>query len=981
MFKSAASKIAHNSTLPSLGGNNDLRPLQDLILAEKQVLTSLQRLSVDFAKAAEALRVWGLGEGDDLGDTLGASATLLTLWSSSISQYANHGQPMRDYLKSIRTREENLDDFKRRRKAVAAKAETAEKKLSKMGSEHKNLTMQTDSLNALRAEIRSMDSGIMTEEAALGDFKRSTARAWMGLKFGGLMECTEKGTIAGEYGKVIIAEIPEEQTQPGMARSQYYGRARIEQLLTEAHGCMNEVVMSTVPSNSMNTQNILQQNQQILPQHTPQPSFQGSFQGMAQNPFSTPQPPFQGVGQPGNGGPIPSNEWLPHNSSDMTPAGGGPPNFLPASQGLGTGQFFEQPGSPTAGPGSPTHPRYPSQIDQPGALYNSQTELPNQGTPRSVDDFGVNTQSPGLIDNPGPGSGGRFATFPIKNRPSGLAGYSLSDPPSLATRQDSDSFSSSVAQALSSSQSPPGTVPQAGFSGFNRPELSYEVTHAPSYAPPQGPPPGAASQLGPGGWGMGLQHEDRNAASDDEGGLAYMTNSEEPQDDAASRHVRFGEVNDVNNELERRGRYSNDLPQPPQQQQPTPEQQAQSYQGQPQQQVPQEGHPPQYQALPPSMEPDLSPQARQADGGSGDNSPTMETRFQGQRRVPPPSFDPAEEERALNAAAAREVSRELDALTFNPPRSPNRDNQSEFARERGSSLSQSGPGYGGPPVTQIDGSPLAPPSAPFSKRIPSPHPGADSPTLPYGQYNTPTTTFSQTNAPAQYSQGPAQYQQPPQPPAHDAPNDTRNPGTPRIGASAAPAINSQDNHPRLPPLSTQIPSSPYQTPPYQTPPEYPRSIGISNSPITKSTTSLNTQVPAGARTISAAAFKRPPQRMPSGDLPPSLADSTNPLSFKKRLPTSPYPQQREASPIRRGRSGSPAQPPAPAPSQGLPPLPTTEDDDYDYLGAYVNAGSPNDAGNLGQLKVANETPGGGGARGPGGYGEGRFATNLEGGLR
>lgn len=86
MFKSAATKIAHNSTLSAIGGNSDLKPLQDLITAEKSVLTSLrlshthlrlsesnrggnslQRLSLDLVKASEALRSWGGGEGDDLG--------------------------------------------------------------------------------------------------------------------------------------------------------------------------------------------------------------------------------------------------------------------------------------------------------------------------------------------------------------------------------------------------------------------------------------------------------------------------------------------------------------------------------------------------------------------------------------------------------------------------------------------------------------------------------------------------------------------------------------------------------------------------------------------------------------------------------------------------------------------------------------------------------------------------------------------------
>jgi hypothetical protein len=46
-----------------------------------------------------------------------------------------------------------------------------------MGPEHKNLTAQTDMLNQLQQQIRGMDGEIMAEEAALGDFKRTSAKA------------------------------------------------------------------------------------------------------------------------------------------------------------------------------------------------------------------------------------------------------------------------------------------------------------------------------------------------------------------------------------------------------------------------------------------------------------------------------------------------------------------------------------------------------------------------------------------------------------------------------------------------------------------------------------------------------------------------------------------------------------------------------------------------------------------------------------
>lgn len=154
-------------------------------------------------------------------DVLSASTTLLNQFSAALSQYAAHGHAMRDQLKSIRTREEGLDELKRRRRTLIRKAEDAEKKLSKMNPEHKNLGMQTDLLNRLRDEIRLMDSDIMSEEAALGDFKRTASRMWVGLKFGGLLECCEKGTvrvyffvvrhrltwfqILAEVGKVVVS--------------------------------------------------------------------------------------------------------------------------------------------------------------------------------------------------------------------------------------------------------------------------------------------------------------------------------------------------------------------------------------------------------------------------------------------------------------------------------------------------------------------------------------------------------------------------------------------------------------------------------------------------------------------------------------------------------------------------------------------------------------------------------------------------------
>ncbi|KAF8217281.1 hypothetical protein K438DRAFT_1954123 [Mycena galopus ATCC 62051] len=78
------------------------------------------------------------------------------------------------------------------------------------------------------------------------------------------------------------------------------------------------------------------------------------------------------------------------------------------------------------------------------------------------------------------------------------------------------------------------------------------------------------------------------------------------------------------------------------------------------------------------------------------------------RHVLPPTFDPIEDKRALNAAAAREVSCELDALNSSLSPSPMTQTDSwEFATLRAPTRSRQPPPSCKPP-------PLIPPSAPFA---------------------------------------------------------------------------------------------------------------------------------------------------------------------------------------------------------------------------------------------------------------------------
>ncbi|CAK5264638.1 unnamed protein product, partial [Mycena citricolor] len=852
MFKSAATKIAHNSTLTSLslGGNKDLRPLQDLITAEKAVLISLQKLSVDLSKAGDSLRAWGQGEGDDLGDILTASSTILSLWSTALTAYASREHAIRDQLKQIRTREEALDELKRRRKATHARADSAEKKLNKMGPEHKNLGAQTELLTGLQAQIRSMDVDIMNEETSLSDFKRSASRAFLGLKFGGLMECCEKGCIIAESGRSVVMEIPEDTTPPGMPRAPYVGYQRASDYVAEAERCVNEVIFTPLPSGgvpsvpriSTGVDDRASMAGSFLP-----PIAGGSVMGSlsAIGMQNTGMSAFSGVSGDGLPPTNPSPAFLPPPDvgsggfMDNASQGGYQPPLSPPGSGFAP----SSPGgyAPPSGPPPPSafNPYVPAEAEPPreevGVIGGSVIGGSSSG----------GTAGPGLV------GGGHFATFPVRSRglslrddnagvvaPSSYS-YSVDGPPSLGSSSRKDSsgdfmnavmgageFGTSVESPVQegSSSQPFVGVSNSQVNAMARvtskqeereqelqrrtseePAPAYvdyaeqaneesaavpiaptmspvqsvhaqppspmptSPTHKHSTSDPAGPPPGAAAPVVDTVWTgenlatfdpQAMNEGDRTSSYSDIG-LAYMSmddapvegESEQQREARLSRHVRFG-----------------------------------------------------------------------PEGVFGETEPPMRSRQNSSpvppgsalknKRIPPPAFvDRDEEERALNAAAAREITLEIDAL------------RSSHAQDHPSSLQPASP-VAPPPQTHF----VPPPKLSYSV---SPPPREVSPSVPA---KAPSIEIE----PVQHT-------------------------TPSWAMS-----------PVLPAASDALPGSP-------------SSLRGAAPWATRSTSSLNSGgVPAGARTISAAAFRRPVHKSSdSGDV--------SSLALRKRLPASPYPEQRVAS--------------------------------------------------------------------------------------
>ncbi|KAI0266407.1 hypothetical protein BC834DRAFT_127325 [Gloeopeniophorella convolvens] len=841
MFKSAATKIAHNTTIPSLGGNKDLRPLQDLITAEKAIVTTLAKLSADFTRASEALRHWGLGEGDDLSDTLGGSTKILLQFATALTQLAAHEQAIREHMKAVRSQEEKLDGLRHRRKNVVSKADTAERKLNKMDPGNKNTPAQSELLLRLRDEIRDMDSTIMTDEAKLGDLKRTATKAWMTLKFGGLQECCRKGLIIADAGKLIMTELPQQETEPGQARPFYAGHARTETYATEAQRALTEVIFDTsVPSG--------------LVQAPPTMAHQDSN----------------------------STYLMPGSQRDEASSFSADYSASPGDRD-GEMQYRTQTYDSGYAPPPPLEP-YPygnapsTQADELGALpsqsdvHRSQTftqRFASSPYTKSLD--GAPVSQPAGASGP---SSGRFATFPVKGRQGSVP--VIADPQAGTTA----SFAQELEQFL-------------GKGGVDEPAPRYEDFDG-NYEPPPGPPPGAAPAATPqaglyGGIEPGTHESGPPYAppaaqqEDDDSQLAYM----EPA--KGERRVRFGSrpiqmprpLSHLDRDaLSEDGRTDSASASTP--------------------------------LTPGGNVSPTSPKSQAQNNVTQDRIPT-----------PPPAEEDPEDERALNAAAAREVSRELDMLMYSPPIPP-----------------PATPATPAPPRTP---SPDIPAPAPLS--IPSVPPAVQQSPKSSESTTHPTSPFTRArdrgSGSPTASRGSAE--QPSQPsPIIPAPSP-HIPSAPSSPTQTYPQTPQQSPLPPPPSIALPPPSSPALSggTPYRTPTEMPASpiAGQRALPQPPSLTSLHTASPGrtppppGARTISAAAFRRPTPRMGSDSFPnPS---DTTPLSVKKRgLPSSPY------APRLGGAFGSTPSLPTSQPPEPVPPLPQApaQEDEFDYISAYYSGG-------------------------------------------
>ncbi|KDN53145.1 hypothetical protein K437DRAFT_271928 [Tilletiaria anomala UBC 951] len=245
-LKKAQQQIAHNTVAPSLMGNSDLKSLQAVITSEKEFMKNNSKTGADFGKNVEAIKNWGNEQGEDLRDVLSKVSVLWETYPSSVQRFNSHLSTIRLHFKAVRTREEMLAELKSRKRSLASKIESVEKKLAKMSPENKELMKTTSTLKELRNEMRGLTHEVVVEEAGLEDFKRRSFKDALGLKCSAVVEIAEKMIVMAEMAGAMLEELDLEQSVPGQPRRVYQGESRTEGILQDGIRCLADVAFRPI---------------------------------------------------------------------------------------------------------------------------------------------------------------------------------------------------------------------------------------------------------------------------------------------------------------------------------------------------------------------------------------------------------------------------------------------------------------------------------------------------------------------------------------------------------------------------------------------------------------------------------------------------------------------------------------------------------------------------------------------------------------
>ena len=137
-------------------------------------------------------------------------------------------------MEAVRAREEALAEMLRHSGSLESIAGSANKELKEMNPWEMGFQQQADMVRNLRKQICALDAEIVDETINLGEWKQVMAREWMGVLFGGLLECSENDSAIGRSGIAIVQSVPTWETQRSPLQPHDSGHSHAEPLVAEA---------------------------------------------------------------------------------------------------------------------------------------------------------------------------------------------------------------------------------------------------------------------------------------------------------------------------------------------------------------------------------------------------------------------------------------------------------------------------------------------------------------------------------------------------------------------------------------------------------------------------------------------------------------------------------------------------------------------------------------------------------------------------
>ena len=160
--------------------------------------------------------------------------------------------------------------------------------------EHKPIR---DVIRAIEGEIKNIE-----------DRKHIKAREWMGALFGGLLECSEKGTVVATLGHTIIGNPFVQTAEPNLPRAHFSGESQAESLVVEASERELDNISIVDEIGSLPEQSPNENRAGGTPSPHPSPSVQPLPQ-----PNTPPTPPINTL-------PPPLDQLKPLDYSDLPPS-------------------------------------------------------------------------------------------------------------------------------------------------------------------------------------------------------------------------------------------------------------------------------------------------------------------------------------------------------------------------------------------------------------------------------------------------------------------------------------------------------------------------------------------------------------------------------------------------------------------------------------------------------------------------------------